>query len=117
MRLRTKQRVASWVLLAVYLPMLLLASLHVHDVAEAAVEQECADCVHHSCHGHLTASDFSVHECVLCQFLSLTFTAACAAAVVFFLRIFSVRYAWTSCAVCMPDFGVPGLRAPPVCVK
>ena len=104
-------------LLAVYLPMLLLASIHVHDVEVAVVEQECTDCVHHNCHGHLMASAFSMHECVLCQFLSLTFTAASAAAVVFFCRIFSVRYAWTQNAVCMPDFGVPGLRAPPVCVK
>lgn len=104
-------------LLAVYLPMLLLASLHVHDVEATAVEQECTDCVHHNCHGHLTASAFSMHECVLCQFLSLTFTAAKVTAVVFFCRVFSVCYARTQRAASMPDFGVPGLRAPPVCIK
>ena len=51
--MKTKRHIASWVLLAVFLPMLLLSSFHIHETGET-VKTECTDCVHHNCHGHLT---------------------------------------------------------------
>ena len=69
-----KRHFASWVLLAVFVPMLLFSSLHIH---ESAVEEiSCTDCVHHVCHGHIAQQAAHLHECVLCQFLTLTFVAA-----------------------------------------
>ena len=71
-----KQHISSWLLLAVFVPMLLLSSVHVHDDISSVADTECTDCVHHDCHGHLTQTVSWAHNCVLCQFLSLTFLAA-----------------------------------------
>ncbi len=100
-------------LLTVYLSMLLVASLHVHAKAFHAIT-DCEQCVHHQVHnGHLTASDGGQHDCLLCQFLTLTYTAVAIATVVFFIQFCKIRYI-------TPDFqmksvarGVVGLRAPP----
>jgi hypothetical protein len=73
----TKRRhIASVVLLAVFLPMLLLSSLHVHP--EAHLEDgDCKECVHHVPHaGHFTSGTSCSFDCVLCQFLSLPFLMA-----------------------------------------
>ncbi len=69
-----KRHIASWVLLAVFVPMLLFSSLHIHETA--AEEISCTDCVHHVCHGHLAQQSVHLHDCVLYQFLTLTFLAA-----------------------------------------
>ncbi len=61
----------SFLLLAVFLPAWLLATLHTHpqtDIQEIA----CAECLHHLPHaGHLVAGNAEMGECVLCHFLSL----------------------------------------------
>ena len=64
---------ASLVLLAVFLPMLLLASFHVHP--EAPHEGDyCEECVHHLPHaGHIGSQTFCAFDCALCQFLTLPF--------------------------------------------
>ena len=71
-----KRYYSSWVLLAVFLPMLLLSSLHVHP--EAHLEEEgCKECVHHVPHaGHFTSGTTCGFDCVLCQFLTLPFLLA-----------------------------------------
>ena len=67
---------AAKVLLAVYIPMLLLLSLHVHHQRmEAAVD--CYQCAHHQPHaGHITALQDALHDCLLCQLQSEAFVAA-----------------------------------------
>lgn len=70
-----KRHIASWVLLVVFVPMLLISSLHIHE-SVADSEYSCMECVHHVCHGHLTQQSAHLHDCVLCQFLTLTFVAA-----------------------------------------
>ena len=75
MNQETRRHIASWMLLAVFVPMLLLSSVHVHETGET-IETECADCVHHNCHGHLTAMATWAHDCVLCQFLTFSMLAA-----------------------------------------
>lgn len=67
---------ASRVLLAVLLPMLLLSSLHIHPQQPSTVSEECADCVQHHCSGHITQQVQTLHDCVLCQFLSLSMVMA-----------------------------------------
>ena len=81
MNVKRKQIRAARVLLAVYLPLLLLTMLHVHRPA-AYVEDVCAQCVHHEPHaGHISSHTPSLHECVVCQLTTLQYIAP--AAVVF----------------------------------
>lgn len=68
-------QIARW-LLTIFVPMLVLTALHRHE-AVAAEHVSCEACVHHIPHGgHLTATDYSVHDCVVCQLAGLPFMAA-----------------------------------------
>ena len=82
-----KQHIASWLLLAVFLPMLVFSSLHVHEEHDVTTETACNDCVHHSCHGHLTQTASWAHDCVLCQFLTLTMLTAAVVAVIVYIHV------------------------------
>ena len=82
----TRRHIASWLLLAVFVPMLLLSSVHIHETGEV-IETECADCVHHSCHGHMTVTPHWSHDCVLCQFLTLPMLAAIMLAVTVYVHV------------------------------
>lgn len=63
----TTRRLSAWVLLSVFLPMLMLTTLHRHEALEDA-EVVCVDCAHHVHHsGHLQAGAASIDYCVLCQ--------------------------------------------------
>lgn len=58
-------------MLSVYVPMVLLASLHVHSLPDHYGEVDCYDCqtaVHHS--GHIMASHHHQGECLSCRFLN-----------------------------------------------
>ncbi|MBO4564631.1 MAG: hypothetical protein J5720_04290 [Bacteroidaceae bacterium] len=75
MNIKTRRRISAWLLLSVFLPMLLLSSLHVHD--EALGSCGCDKCVNHLLHsGHIAPDNVHQHDCVLCLFASLTFVAA-----------------------------------------
>ena len=68
-----RQRLFAWVMLSVYVPMVLLASLHVHSLNDFSKAIDCEQCqchtaVHHS--GHITASNHHIDECLSCRFLS-----------------------------------------------
>ena len=93
--------------------MLIISSLHVHEDGTAAAEIECADCVHHICHGHLTQMATWTHDCVLCQFLTLTFVATAAVTLFVTNKAFSSRIDAQRRNVCVAHSGIVGLRAPP----
>jgi hypothetical protein len=112
-KLDNRRHIASWLLLAVFVPMLILSSLHVHERSVAAPEKECVDCVHHSCHGHLTQMASWTHDCVLCQFLSLTFVAFGVACLIIINKVVSLRRDAQRCNVNIAYCGIVGLRAPP----
>ena len=66
-----KQRLFAWILLSVYVPMVLFASLHVHSPINISKAIDCVQChtaVHHS--GHITAGNHHIDECLSCRFLS-----------------------------------------------
>lgn len=66
-----RQRLFAWILLLVYVPMLLLASLHVHTINDFSRVVDCDEChtaVHHT--GHITAASHHIDECLSCRFLS-----------------------------------------------
>lgn len=113
MNVRLKRQIAAWLLLAVYVPMLALASLHVHGAGEGYADIECDECVQHQCHGHLIQLSGLSHVCVLCQFLTLPLVVATVAAILLYnvkhSAPFREHYAGTLSAL----VGIVGLRAPP----
>ena len=67
----SRQRLFAWIMLSVYVPMVLLASLHVHSLQEYSKVVDCYEChtaVHHS--GHIMASQHHHGECLSCRFLT-----------------------------------------------
>ena len=113
MNSQTKRKLYSWLLLAVYLPMLLISSLHFHELGDAS-ETTCSECVQHQCHGHLSQFTGELHQCMLCQILTLTYVAATTGAVVLFLSPKRIVRERQSQAVCLNTCGVVSLRAPPM---
>ena len=71
-----RRHIAALFLLAVFLPMLTLSSLHIHETVQTADTEECTVCADHKCAGHVTQLPMQMHQCVLCQFLSLVSTPA-----------------------------------------
>ena len=111
--LTTKRHLASWLLLAVFLPMLVFSSLHVHEGAVSQAEKECTDCTHHNCHGHLTQTATWAHDCVLCQFLTLTMLTAAAAAVTVYIHVCKLSYSQPLCSHHAACCGNIVTRGPP----
>lgn len=73
-----KRQLFAWLLLLVFVPMTALSALHVHE-GDCDDTTLCSACINHQAHaGHLTAGIHTIHDCLLCQFLSLTFVAAAA---------------------------------------
>ena len=60
---------SAWVLLVIFVPMVLLSSLHVHPELLEEVEL-CNDCIDHSVHGGHIAPVKAVVDCPLCAFQS-----------------------------------------------
>ena len=111
--LTTKRHLASWLLLAVFLPMLVFSSLHVHEGAVSQAEKDCIDCTHHNCHGHLTQTTSWAHDCVLCQFLTLTMLTAAAAAVIVYIHVGKSSYSQPLCSHHAACCGNIVTRGPP----
>lgn len=111
-----KRQIAAFVMLAVFLPILLLSSLHVHQSAEAA-EETCVDCLHNHCGGHLTQTTVHMDDCVLCQFLTLPMLAAVAVVVTIALKKGLRLHAYNQRRVTSVACGVVSLRGPPACLK
>ena len=99
-------------LLAVFVPMLVLSSLHLHAYQPIA-DDDCTECVHHHCGGHLTQQTGSAHDCVLCQFLSLPLLVVALVALKGFCRIIKEQQAYQECRICSANRGGLSLRGPP----
>ena len=112
-KLDNRRHIASWLLLAVFVPMLIFSCIHVHEEVSVGADTECADCVHHSCHGHLTSTASWAHDCVLCQFISLTFVAAAVAAVAVVFNVLWILYAPKQYAIYSTTRGCIVTRGPP----
>ncbi|MDY6249874.1 MAG: hypothetical protein SPL64_02090 [Bacteroidaceae bacterium] len=70
-----RRHLSARILLAVFLPMLLLSSLHVHTPAHTPKLDE-AQCAHQHCYGHLAPQPLGQQHCLLCQFLDTPVVAA-----------------------------------------
>ena len=112
MKLANKRHMAAWMLLAVFVPILLLSSIHIHETGDTTTT-ECNDCVHHSCHGHLSSVASWDHDCVLCQFLTLTMLAAAVMAVTLYVHVCIKSYAQPLCGFRTNSCGNIVTRGPP----
>ena len=72
-----KRRISAWILIAVFVPMLLLSFTHTHSVGSSQ-SVECQECLHHVHHTHLGTADSCIDNCVLCQMLSVVYYPAVA---------------------------------------
>ena len=66
-----RQKLFAWIILSVYVPMVLLSSVHLHSMQEYAETVKCDLCqsaVHHS--GHFISSPQQHDECLSCRFLT-----------------------------------------------
>ena len=76
-RLEAKRRRSAWILLAVFLPVLLLSITHTHGAIDSQAA-ECQQCLQHVHHTHFGATDHCIDNCVLCQMISMAFVPAAA---------------------------------------
>ncbi|MCR5432841.1 MAG: hypothetical protein K6F20_00415 [Bacteroidaceae bacterium] len=112
MKTKTKRHIAAWMLLAVFVPMLFLSSVHVHELSNSLVD-ECSECVQHHCHGHLGQQTTLIYDCVFCQFLSLPMLAVAVATLIIYNKISKIHFAQLQSPVHFDACGIPTLRAPP----
>ena len=112
MNVLTKRHISAWLLLSVYLPMLFLSSLHIHDAGMEG-EPTCHECVQHQCHGHLMQFSGDFHQCVLCQILTLSYVAAASGLFLLSLPRRKVLYAIYGQSVCLGNGRTLRLRGPP----
>ncbi|MCQ2258356.1 MAG: hypothetical protein MJZ41_10260 [Bacteroidaceae bacterium] len=108
----TKRRLKSLFLLATYLVILALGSLHVHECKEDVAE--CQDCLEHvKHHNHVSQSSFIDCNCLLCQ---LSHACYITPEVLTFSAAALLPISFTVCATPKIVYGqstLPSLRAPP----
>ena len=74
--MRRIETLSSWLLLWVFVPMVVMSSIHIHE-PEPSAEISCEQCVSHTQHtGHLAVQKAHLDDCVLCRFLGQEFVTA-----------------------------------------
>ena len=66
-----------------------------------------------NCHGHLTATAPWAHDCVLCQFLTLSMLTAAVVAVTVYFHVYQQHHAQPSCGYHATSCGIIVTRGPP----
>ncbi len=97
---RRRQRFAR-ILLAVFLPMMMLSAVHVHEEVASLDCEQCAQHVSHA--GHVSAANSHTDNCVLCQFLTLPFVPAVVVGTLFVSVFHLIVRQWQ---VCHAPYGV-----------
>ena len=114
MKIERKRQLSAWLLLSVFVPMMVYSALHVHPASCVDVQTECNACLHHLPHGgHLTTAAGHIHDCVLCQIMSIGFLPPAVLVVAVAVRLTHIPY--ENYVSLMPIRGgdVHGSRAPP----
>jgi hypothetical protein len=102
------------VLLSVFVPMMVLVSLHHHDF-HADVENTCVQCEHHVPHaGHISAQTVSHGDCVVCQFTTLSYLPSLVVAFSSIVCPTTADVVWQPVMVAAVYIGLQSSRAPPV---
>ncbi len=112
----TKRRWSARLLLCVFLPVLMLASVHVHRQAES-VSAYCYECLHHLHHSaHLSSASITIDNCLLCHFLSTPYIAPTTVFMAVAVAIVGRLGSLSTARVTAASRGTVSLRAPPVCL-
>lgn len=108
-----KTYVSAWVLLSVFIPMVLLSSLHIHP--ELLNDPElCPDCIEHTVHnGHITTVKGAI-DCPLCAFQASVYQSAEIIEVITGQQVSHLVTAYAMPSVTIVEIGVKQCRAPPV---
>ena len=113
MAIERRHRIYSWLLLAVFLPVVLVSMLHCHT-AVTTIGDDCGACVAHLPHAtHFSPSQPTVDSyCWLCHFSALQFIKGDGgvSSVVFSLEAIVIKSATSALAV---DISRRPARAPP----
>ena len=113
MRIELRRKLFARILLAVFLPMMALTMLHTHENAGGAYF--CEDCVMHVHHnGHFSSTSLSIDNCLVCQFLSLSYTQATLYLLIPFIFHLSESLHQSSDAIHSLSTDNVFLRAPPL---
>lgn len=104
---RFLRHIAPYVLLASYLPMAILSSLHVHHETIDA-DDDCVQCV-----GHFKTAHHHDHDCLFCTFLSLNFLVEDAEQRAVLLPSTECITIPTATLMSLFRHGIAQLRAPP----
>ena len=115
MKNELKRQLSAWLLLSVFIPMTVVMALHVHPSACVDELMSCDACVHHLPHGgHLTANANHLHDCIICQVMTVGFLPAVSLTLSFFVSQICVPYENRSSLVVLRSGNATGSRAPPV---
>lgn len=69
----TVRRFSAWVLLSVFLPTMLVLSLHYHTYSPQNTEI-CSECVQHKAHaGHISIQHQGIGDCPICQLHGMSY--------------------------------------------
>lgn len=116
MQLRKKRQWSARLLLCVFVPMLMLASVHVHQ-QEDSVSADCYECLHHLQHSaHLSSASITIDNCPLCHFLTTPYVAATTVFMALVVAIVGRSGSLSPSHVVAASRDVVSLRAPPVCL-
>lgn len=105
---RLLRHIAPIVLLATYLPMVVLSSLHVHHET-IDVHDDCQQCV-----GHIETAHHHDHDCLFCNFLAQSYLVEDGGQTATILPAAERISLPTPTMVPQLRLGVAQLRAPPV---
>ena len=108
---RLLRHIAPIVLLATYLPMVVLSSIHVHHET-IDVQDDCQQCV-----GHIEEVHHHDHDCLYCTFLSLNYLVQDNGQTVALIPTTEYISTPTPVMVSQLRHGVAQLRAPPIKLK
>ncbi len=114
---KSGRRLASCVLLSVFLPMLLCVSLHVHLEAGNYAD-ECYDCIHQLPHpAHFSVAYCTSHyDCLLCHLLQVPYIPAYTVTYIIYRDNATLRSVRLMPRVAAGTWSVRQSRAPPVLI-
>lgn len=107
-----RRTIIGRILLAVYLTILAVGALHVHEHVEE--DFECQDCINHVNHtGHISEGDKDMGDCLLCSFYSINYIGVQCSAILFVSVVLRRDYGeLTASVVCRTNRTIL-LRGPP----
>jgi len=107
---RFRQTIARLFLL-VYLPMAMASAMHIHAPSPAIT---CDNCARHVAHAaHFSIADNHFDDCVLCQFLSLSYLPAAVVASIFIITPQKASFCQTAILAPQRSEVCHSTRAPP----